>query len=98
MCHPAPVQLHYLAAGTQTGGSHSLGLFISETLSFWGPKASASTSVRGRGGRRRGGERRQRHAEWKKMETERACRRGEKRENRQIWEGDKRHSGVRGTK
>ena len=50
LCHPAPVQLHYLAAGTQTGGSHSLGLFISETLSFWGPKASASTSVRGRGG------------------------------------------------
>lgn len=44
-----PVQLHYLATGTQTGGSHSLGLFISETLSFWGPKASASTSVRVRG-------------------------------------------------
>lgn len=55
MCHPAPVQLHYLAAGTQTGGSHSLGLFISETLSFWGPKASASTSVRGRGGGGGGG-------------------------------------------
>lgn len=46
LCHPAPVQLHYLAAGTQTGGSHSLGLFISETLSFWGPEASASTSVK----------------------------------------------------
>lgn len=50
LCHPVPVQLHYLAASTQTGGSHSLGLFISETLSFWGPEASASTSVRVREG------------------------------------------------
>lgn len=81
LCHPAPVQLHYLAAGTQTGGSHSLGLFISETLSFWGPGASASTSVRVSVG-------------GKKMETERVCRETEKRENGQIWEGDKRHSRV----
>lgn len=46
LCHPALVQLHYLAVGTQTGGSHSLVLWISESFCFWGPKASAFTPVR----------------------------------------------------
>lgn len=33
-------------AGTQTGGSHSLGPFyIRDTFPFWGPAASASTSA-----------------------------------------------------
>lgn len=63
LCHPAPVQLHYLAAGTQTGGSHSLGLFISEILSFWGPEASAFTSVRMKGWGETGVERVSREAE-----------------------------------
>lgn len=72
MCHPAPVQLHYLAAGTQTGGSHSLGLFISETLSFWGPEASASTSVRVRGGGRT------------KTETERVVKQKREKSGREI--------------
>lgn len=74
------MQLHYLAAGTQTGGSHSLGLFISETLTFWGPRASASVSggVRGWGGE--DGDR-EGYAQTQK-----------KREHWSIWEGDKRRS------
>lgn len=72
--------------------------YIRDALLLGAQSICLHISKRQGGGRRRGWERRQRHAEWKKMETERACRRGEKRENRQIWEGDKRHSGVRGTK